>query len=133
MAEGREPGDVGRVGLIPVGDGVVEGGLDVDGLSQHDDVDHEAQGAQLVLLTGLIVLAQLAPGAVEHVPGQALAALAPAEDAVDGRLEGFGPLCRDRRIAEGVTVRASREAVRRQILSHWLMMSPVLARLRARP
>ena len=40
---------------------------------------------------------------------------------------------KDRRIAEGVTVRASREAVRRQIWSHWLMMRAVLMRLRARP
>lgn len=92
VAERREPGDVGRVGLVSVDDEVDEGGLDVHGLPEHDHVDHKAQGAQLVLLSGLIVLAQLAAGTVEHVSGQAVAALAPAEDAVDGMSSGdFAP------------------------------------------
>jgi hypothetical protein len=42
---------------MPVGGEVVEGGLDVHGLPEHDDVDHEAEGAQLVLLAGVVVLA----------------------------------------------------------------------------
>ena len=57
----------------------------------------------------------------------------PSSASALARLEGFGPRCRERRIAEGVTVRASREAVRRQIWSHWLVISAVLTRLRARP
>ena len=42
---------------MAVGDEVVEGGLDVHGLPEHDDVDDQAEGAELVLLTGVIVLA----------------------------------------------------------------------------
>ncbi len=57
MAERRETGDVGRVDLPPAGGEVIEGGLRVHRLPQHDNVDHEAQGAQLVLLPGLVVLA----------------------------------------------------------------------------
>jgi hypothetical protein len=36
---------------------VVEGGLDVHGLPEDDYVDHEAEGAELVLLASLVVLA----------------------------------------------------------------------------
>jgi hypothetical protein len=42
---------------VSVGGEVVEGGLDVNGLPEHDHVDHETEGAQLVLLTRLVVLA----------------------------------------------------------------------------
>ena len=34
-----ESGDEGGVGVVPVGGEVVEGGLNVDGLPQHKDVD----------------------------------------------------------------------------------------------
>jgi hypothetical protein len=78
VAERREASDVGGVDLLPGGGKVVEGGLDVHRLPQHHDVDHEPERAQLVLLAGLVVLAQPAPAAAEHVPGQAVAALAPA-------------------------------------------------------
>jgi len=37
VAERRQPGDVGRVDLVPVGGEVVEGGLGVDGLPQDDE------------------------------------------------------------------------------------------------
>lgn len=69
---------------MAVGGEVVERGLDVDGLPEDDDVDHEAEGAELVFLAGLVVLAELAPPAVEDVSGQAVAALASAEEPVDG-------------------------------------------------
>jgi len=42
-AERGEPGDVGGVGVVPDGGEVVERGLDVDGLPQHNDVDHDAR------------------------------------------------------------------------------------------
>jgi hypothetical protein len=57
----------------------------------------------------------------------------PSSASARPRLNGFGPRWRERRIAEGVTVRASREAVRRHIWSHWLVMSGVLILLRASP
>jgi hypothetical protein len=41
--------------LVTVGDEVVEGGLGVHGLPEHDDVDHQAEGAQLVLLAGFLL------------------------------------------------------------------------------
>ena len=71
MAERGESGDVGGVGVVAVGGEVVDGGLGVDGLPQHNDVDHYAEGVQLVLLSDLVVLAQLAAVAVEDVAGQA--------------------------------------------------------------
>ena len=46
---------------------VVEGGLDVDGLPEHDDVDHDAEAGELVFLTDLVVLAELAALPVEDV------------------------------------------------------------------
>jgi hypothetical protein len=42
---------------MPVGDEVIEGSLEVHGLPDHDEGDHEAEGAQMVLLAGVVVLA----------------------------------------------------------------------------
>src|ERR1039458_9532371 len=63
---------------------VVESGLDVHGLPDDDDVDHQAKGAELIFLTSLIVLPELAFATVEDVSGQTVAALAAAEDSVSG-------------------------------------------------
>src|ERR1700737_230316 len=56
----------------------------MDRLPQPDGVDHGGESAELVLLTDLVVLAQLATSTVEHIPGQAVAGLAPLELVVDG-------------------------------------------------
>ena len=62
---GGELGDVGRVDRIALRGEVVEGGLDVYGLPQHDDVDHDAEAVELVFLPDLVVPPQLAAVAVE--------------------------------------------------------------------
>ncbi len=56
-----ESGDEGGVGVVvTVGGEVVEGGLNVDGLPQHNDVDHDSERVELVFLPDLIMLAELA-------------------------------------------------------------------------
>jgi len=81
---GGEPGDVGRVDRIVLRGEVVEGGLDVYGLPQHNDVDHDAEAVELVFLPGLVVPPQLAALAVEDGAGQGVAPLTAAEKVVDG-------------------------------------------------
>ena len=60
MPKWGEPGDVGRVVRIVLRCEVVEGGLDVYGLPQHNDVDHDAEAVELVFLPDLAVPPQLA-------------------------------------------------------------------------
>ena len=77
-----------------VGGEVVEGGLGIDGLPQHDDVEHDAEGVELVFLAHLVVLAELATVAVEYVAGQAVsgfAVTARSRGPVD--LDSLGLLC----------------------------------------
>ena len=69
---------------MTVGGEVVEGGLGVDGLPQHDDVEHDAEGVELVFLADLVVLAELATVAVEYVAGQAVSGFAAVEQVADG-------------------------------------------------
>ena len=80
-----ESGDEGGVGVVPVGGEVVEGGLNVDGLPQHKDVDHDSERVELVFLPDLIVLAELAAVAVEHVARQAVPGLTAVEQVVNAR------------------------------------------------
>ena len=84
MPEWGEPGDVGRVDRVSVRGEVVEGGLDVYGLLQHDDVDHDAEAVELVFLPDLVVPPQLAALAVEDGAGQGVAPLTAAEKVADG-------------------------------------------------
>ena len=86
------------------------------GLPQHDYVDHDAEAAELVFLPGLVVLAELAPLAVEDVAGEGVAAFAAAEQVVDR-----------------TAVPARSEAASRQISSQCSAMSRVLMRWRASP
>ena len=88
VPERGEPGNVGRVERVAVRGEVVEGGLDVVGLPEHDDVDHDAEAVELVFLPGLVVLPELAALPVEDVAGQRVAAFAPAEQAVDSAAAG---------------------------------------------
>lgn len=83
VTERGEPGDVGGVWVVPVGGEVVEGRLGVHGLPQHNYVDHEAEGVELVFLPDLVVLAELAALAVEDIAGQAVAGFAAFEQVVD--------------------------------------------------
>ena len=70
MPEWGEPGDVGRVDRVALRGEVVEGGLDVYGLPEHNDVDHDAEATELVFLPDPVVPAQLAALAVEDGAGQ---------------------------------------------------------------
>jgi hypothetical protein len=79
-----EPGAVGRVDRIALRGEVVEGGLDVYGLPQHNDVDHDAEAVELVFLPDLVVPPQLAALAVEDGAGQGVAPLTAVEKVVDG-------------------------------------------------
>jgi hypothetical protein len=45
------------IDVVCIGGEVVECGLRLHGLPEHDDVDHEPGATELVLLAGLIVLA----------------------------------------------------------------------------
>ena len=71
--------------MVPVGGEVVEGGLNVDGLPQHKDVDHDSERVELVFLPDLIVLAELAAVAVEHVAREAVPGLTAVEQVVNAR------------------------------------------------
>jgi hypothetical protein len=90
MGERGEPGDVGRVGVSLLGE-VIEGCLHLDRLPEHDDVDHDAEGVELVFLPDLIVLAQLTALAVEEVAGQGITRFASIEHPVDRPAVGRGP------------------------------------------
>ena len=72
--------------MVTVGGEVVEGGLNVDGLPQHKDVDHDSERVELVFLPDLIVLAELAAVAVEHVARQAVPGLTAVEQVVNAAL-----------------------------------------------
>ncbi len=83
MRERRESGDVGWVDVVAVGGEVVEGCLGVDGLPEHDDVDHHAECSELAFLAGLVALGEFAESAVEDVSGETVAAFAAVQDALD--------------------------------------------------
>lgn len=57
----------------------LHGGGHVEGVPQHDDVRHQAEGAELVFLALAVAPPQLAALAVEHGAGQAVPAHAPVQ------------------------------------------------------
>jgi hypothetical protein len=68
---------------------VVEGGVLVAGVPQHDGVDDEAEGAELVFLAFAVALAQLPALAVEDGPGEGMSALGPVELGQDAPAVGL--------------------------------------------
>jgi hypothetical protein len=59
---------------------LVHGGVHVTGVEQHERVEDQAQGADLVLHTVLVTLVELSGPAVEDLPGERVPAPAwPAE------------------------------------------------------
>jgi hypothetical protein len=80
VSERGEPGHVGRVQQVSAGGEVVESGLGVHRLPQHDYVDHDAEAVELVFLPDLVVPPDLAALAVEDIP-----------DAVGASLRRRGP------------------------------------------
>ena len=64
----------------PRGAELLERGVHVDGVPQHDAVEHQAERAELVLHPLAVALVQLALGAVEHLAGERVAALLEVAD-----------------------------------------------------
>ena len=99
MSERGEPGHVGRVQRVSAGGDVVESGLGVHRLPQHDYVDHDAEAVELVFLPDLVVPPDLAALAVEDVPGEGVAAfpadLAVLSPYVTARIQRFGVYATD--------------------------------------
>ena len=77
--ERREPGDVLGADVVALGAELVERRVHVDRVPEHDDVDHQPERAELVLLAFAVALAQLAALAVEDDAGELVAALAAVE------------------------------------------------------
>jgi hypothetical protein len=58
---------------------VVESGVEVEGIPEHDDIDDKPEDAELVLLALTIALADLPAAAVAHGPGKSIATLSAIE------------------------------------------------------
>src|SRR4051812_2114727 len=56
-----------------------QGGIHIDGIPQNDEVDHEAEGAKLVLLAIAVALAQLPATPMENDASELVALFAPVE------------------------------------------------------
>ena len=72
-------GEVGRIDRVPTGLEVLDDGLDVDGIPEGDDVEHEAEYAKLFLLAFPVACGEFAATAVTDPPGVAVAELLPVE------------------------------------------------------
>jgi hypothetical protein len=72
--ERGEPGDVLVADLEAVGTELGERGVHVAGVEQHERVQDQAQGADLVLHAVLVALVELPGPPVEDLPGQCVAA-----------------------------------------------------------
>ena len=78
-AERRQAGHVLWAHVEALGAELVQRRVHVDRVPEHDDVDHKAQGPELVLLALAVALAQFAALAVEHSTGKLMPALAAVE------------------------------------------------------
>jgi hypothetical protein len=79
--EWGQPGDVGVERRVAVGAELGEGGVGVAGVPQHDDVQDQAQDAELVFLAFAVALAELSALAVED--GVPVRTLSPAPNCGD--------------------------------------------------
>jgi hypothetical protein len=57
--EGRQPGDIFGGDRVALGAELVKGGVDVKGISQHQAVEDQAQGAELVLHALVVALVRV--------------------------------------------------------------------------
>ena len=78
-AKRQQAGHVLWAHVKALGAKLVQRRVHIDRVSEHDDVDHQAQGAELVLLAFAIALAKLAALAVEYGAGELMPALATVE------------------------------------------------------
>src|SRR5450631_3116277 len=58
--EGRQSADVLGPGLVALSDELVQRRVHIDRVPKHDQIDHESERAELVLLTFAVALAKLA-------------------------------------------------------------------------
>lgn len=79
VAEGREAFHVVVGYLESVPAQFAEGGVHIAGVPQHDCVDDESEGTELIFLTLTLALAKLPAVAVEDVSGERMAALGAVE------------------------------------------------------
>ena len=83
MNQRRDAGEVGRIDRVPLGLEVLDDGLDVDGVPEGDDVEHEAECAKLFLLAFPVACGEFAATTVTDPPGEAVAEFLPVELAED--------------------------------------------------
>jgi hypothetical protein len=81
--ERGQPGHVLAADRVALAAQLVQGGVPVGGVPQHDAVEHQAQGPQLGLDPRVIALVDVSLAAMEDLPGQPLAALLQVADALD--------------------------------------------------
>ena len=79
VPEWREALDVVVADVEAVAAQLGQGGVLVAGVPEHDGVEDESEGAELVFLSFAVALAELAALAVEHRAGQGVAALGAVE------------------------------------------------------
>lgn len=75
-AERRQTGNVLIPNLMTIGAKFGQSRVHVQRVPEHDDVDHEAERAELIFLAFPVSLAQFTPLAMEYDTGELVAALA---------------------------------------------------------
>src|SRR6266702_2585813 len=81
--ERGEPGHVLIEDRIALGPELADGGIQVDGRPERHAVQHQAEGAELVLQTALIAVIQLALLPVADLPREGVPAFLEVADALD--------------------------------------------------
>jgi hypothetical protein len=75
----RQAGNILVADREAFGTQLSQGGIHIDGIPQDDEVDHEAEGAKLVLLAIAVALAQLPAAPMEDDTGELVALFTPVE------------------------------------------------------
>lgn len=88
-AERREARDVLVEDHMTFGAELVERGVDVDRVPEHDQIDDEPKRAELIFLPFAVTLTKLTALAVEYGAGELVTALAPVELDQDASPVGF--------------------------------------------
>jgi hypothetical protein len=88
MPERGQPGDVLVVHGLTAAAQVLDDGVEVAGVPQHDRVEDQAQGGELVFLAFAVGLADLAAVAVADLAGEAVAGFLHGELSVHPPLVG---------------------------------------------
>jgi len=78
-AERREAPDILGENLVACCAELIEGGVHIDIVPENDEVDDDAERAELVFLPFAVALPELAPLSMEDDAGELMASLAPIE------------------------------------------------------